>query len=218
MRSQVLIVAEPGRYPRIEAGGAIAVRHTASDTLHLVSAAATPVGGDHTRIRVVIAPGALLRIRSVAAAVTLPGRDSRDSHTSFDLEVAGELDLDPEPTIVAADARHFSDIRVRLADGARITVRERVQIGRTGERDGFFCGALTADLGDGPLLRHRVELGAGSIADDLIGSPRALVSEFCYPDATRPLLGVPLALARGGMLSTWQGNRLPAQPPDPSLR
>ncbi|MCV7191697.1 urease accessory protein UreD [Mycolicibacterium brumae] len=218
MRSQVLIVAAPGRYPRIEASGAIAVRHTASDTLHLVSAAATPLGGDHTRIRVVVEPGALLRIRSVAAAVTLPGRHSRDSHTRFDLEVAGDLNLDPEPTIVAADSRHFSDIRVRLADGARIALRERVQIGRTGERDGFFSGSLTADLDDGPLLRHRVELGAGSIADDALGSPRALISEFGYPDVAEAPLGMALTLAHGGVLSTWQGDRLPAQPSNPPLR
>jgi len=33
-----------------------------------------------------------------------------------------------------------------------------------------------------PLLRHRIELGAGSLADDELEAPRACVSELRYPD------------------------------------
>ena len=37
---------------------------TEPDTVHLVSAAATPLGGDSVSVRIVVEPGALLRVRS----------------------------------------------------------------------------------------------------------------------------------------------------------
>jgi len=211
MRSEVLIVASPGRGPRFECQGAIAVRHTAADTVYLVSAAATPLGGDDIHFRVVVEHGAQLRVRSVAAAIALPGPGSTDSHAHWDLDVAGDLDMDPLPTIVAAAARHFSSTRVLLADAGRITLRERVQIGRAGEQGGFWSGALSVDVTAGPLLRHRVELGVGSPADDLLGAPRAQISTFSYPDREIPGSDTVLALQHGGFLATWQGERLPPQ-------
>ena len=77
MHSDVLIVARPGRQPRIECAGGVAARATEPDTVHLVSAAATPLGGDTIALRVIVEPGARLRVRSAAATVTLPGRSHR---------------------------------------------------------------------------------------------------------------------------------------------
>lgn len=208
MRSDVLIVASPGRGPRIECAGGLAARRTQPDTVHLVSAAATPLGGDAIHVRVVVEPGARLRVRSAAATVTLPGPLTAESHVSWALEVAGELDLDPQPTVVAAASRHHTSTRLQLAAGARVRLRERVQIGRTGERQGFWSGTLYADADGTPLLRHRVELGHGAVADDELGAPLACVSELHYPDAHGDTEGLPLALAGGGCLATWQGERL----------
>ncbi|MGV0801922.1 urease accessory protein, partial [Mycolicibacterium elephantis] len=59
-----------------------------------------------------------------------------------------------------------------------------------------------------PLVRHRVELGSGSLGDDELGAPMACVSELHYPQRTARTAGMPLALAGGGCLSTWQGERL----------
>ena len=80
MRSDVLIVARRDRRPRIECAGGLAARRTEPDTVHLVSAAATPLGGDCDPVRVVVEPGALLRVRSAAATVTLPGPATPESH------------------------------------------------------------------------------------------------------------------------------------------
>ena len=102
MRSEVLVVARRDRRPRIESCGGLTARLTAPDIVHLVSAAATPLGGDLLRVRVVVERDARLRVRSAAATMTLPGAETMDSHAVWELEVAGELDLDPEPTIVAA--------------------------------------------------------------------------------------------------------------------
>lgn len=208
MRSDVLIVARPGRGPHIECAGGIAARRTEADTVHLVSSVATPLGGDAIRMRVVVEPGARLKLRTVAAAVALPGPTTTESHAAWSLDVAGELDLDPEPTIVAATSRHVTTTYVALSDSAILRLRERIQIGRTGERQGFWSGLLHADVDGRPLLRHRVELGAESVADDEIASPRSCVSEFHYPRGDVDAAGVSLALAHGGCLATWQGDRL----------
>jgi urease accessory protein len=208
MRSDVLVVAQRGRLPRIECRGGLAARHTEPDTVHLVSAAATPLGGDTISIRLIVEAGARLRLRSAAATVALPGAATTQSQACWHIETDGELDIDPEPTVVAANARHLSELTVCLAETSRLRIRERVQIGRTGEREGFWSGSIRVDVAGTPLLRHRLELGPGSVADDALGAPLACVSELRYPEPADAAAGITLTLAAGGSISTWQGARL----------
>ncbi|MHA7664279.1 urease accessory protein UreD [Mycolicibacterium sp. HS_4_1] len=219
MHTQVLIVAAPGRGPRIECVGGVAARRTAPDAVHLVSTAATPLGGDTIDVRVIVEAGARLQVRSVAAMMVLPGATTLQSHSSWALEIAGELDLDPEPTVVAGGSSHRATTRVQIADQGRVRLRERVQIGRTGEHDGFWDGSLHVDRDALPVVRHRVELGAGAVSDDDIAAPRAYVSEFIYPESDFGVIRnaqryesrrdqVVMALADGGCLSAWQGPKL----------
>ena len=208
MRSDVVIVASRDRHPRIECSGGLAARRTEPGTVHLVSAAATPLGGDAIHVRVVVEPGARLRLRTAAATVTLPGASTLESHAFWTLEVAGDLDVDPQPTIVAADSRHFTSTRLELTGQGSVRLRERIQIGRSDEREGFWSGSLRADVDGSALLRHRIELGSGSVADDELGAPLACISELHYPDSDAATSGIPLSLAGGGCLSTWQGQRL----------
>lgn len=210
MLSDVLIVARPGRAPGIECTGGVTARRTGADTVHLVSAAATPLGGDTVRVRVVVERGARLWLRSAAATMAMPGNLSMESRSSWDLEVAGLLDLDPQPTIVAGSARHISTTRLSLSDEGQARVRERIQIGRSYERQGFWSGAMYADVNDVPLLRHRVDMGTGSVTDDVLGTPMACVSELRYPETSFDAQGTLLELAAGGALATWQGDRLRA--------
>lgn len=155
MESSVLVVASPNRLPRIDCRGGVQARRTAPDTVHLVSAAATPLGGDTMRIRVIVERGAQLRLRSAAATVALPGVDTLTSHAHWEIDVTGTLDVDLEPTVVAASARHLSHATLRLHDDGRVRLRERVQIGRCNEREGFWSSSLQADRHGRPLLRHR---------------------------------------------------------------
>jgi urease accessory protein len=208
MRSDVLIVACRDRPARIECSGGLAGRHTEPETVHLVSSAATPLGGDAIHIRVVVETGARLRLRSAAATVTLPGSITSESHAFWTMEVAGDLDVDPQPTVVAANSRHLTSTTVELYGGARVRLRERIQIGRSDERQGFWSGSLCADVDGAPLLRHRVELGNAAVADDELGTPLACISELHYPETDVDTAGVALTLAGGGCLSTWQGARL----------
>lgn len=208
MRSDVLVVAHRGRRPRIESSGGIAARETEPHTVHLVSAAATPLGGDSICVRIVVEPGALLRVRTAAATLTLPGPTTHESHANWLLEVAGELDLDPQPTVVAGASRHITSTRLAVEGTGRVKLRERIQIGRTNERQGFWSGSLHADVDGTALLRHRIELGRGAVADDELAAPTACISELHYPQTEVDTAGMTLALARGGCLSTWQGERL----------
>jgi urease accessory protein len=211
MLSDVLIVARPDRAPSIECSGGVAARRTDADTVHLVSAAATPLGGDTIGVRIVVEPGARLRVRSAAATMAMPGTATMESRASWDLEVAGELDLDPQPTIVAGQARHLSTIRLTLTGEGRARLRERVQVGRSQERQGFWSGSMHADVDGAPLLRHRVELGVDSVTADELGTPMACVSELRYPETAFATDGTLLELAAGGCLATWQGERLLAE-------
>jgi urease accessory protein len=212
MDSEVLLVATRNRLPRIECQGAIQARCTAPETVHLVSAAANPLGGDTIHIRAVVNRGARLRLRSAAATVVLPGPKTPTSHARWEIEVAGALDVDLEPTVVAAAARHQSEVVLCLQGEGQVRFRERIQIGRSGEREGFWSGSLHADRDDRPLLRHRIELGAGSVADDVLAAPRAAISELRCPEDTfeTPIdpRSTVLRLAGGGTLSTWQADRL----------
>ncbi len=212
MHSEVLLVASEHRLPRIQCSGGIQARFTAPETVHLVSAAATPLGGDTIDIRVIVERGARLRVRSAAATVVLPGPDTLTSQARWEIEVAGSIDVDLEPTVVAAAARHHSSVVLWVRDDGRVRFRERVQIGRCNEREGFWSGSLHAERPGCPLLRHRVELGAGSVADDDLAAPRAAINELRYPAeafaATPDADWTVLTLAGGGTLSTWQADRL----------
>ncbi|MBJ8337966.1 urease accessory protein UreD [Antrihabitans sp. YC3-6] len=216
MYSELLIVAERGRLPQISGFGAITARITDPETVHLIGAAATPLGGDRIDVTVRVCAGARLRVRSVAAAIALPGSSQLTSSARLTLVVADDafLDVDQEPMIIAGGADHRAKTVVRLAASATIRVRERVQLGRTGETNGRWQGALDADLDNGPLLRHCVELGATTASTDVIDAPQAAVGELRYPDS-RPaelfgLSAARLPLAAGGSLLTWLGARLPA--------
>ena len=214
MDSDVLVVARPDRLPRIECRGGIAARTTLADTVHLISAAATPLGGDTIAIRVIVEAGARLSLRSAAATIALPSADTPISHACVDLEVAGYLDVDLEPTVVAGGAAHWSTVAATIDGAGTLRLRERVQIGRSDERTGFWSGSLHVDAKGQPLLRHRVEVGSGAVADDVLSAPRACISELRYPaeEVAAPPGGVLLYLAAGGVLMTWQGERLVAAP------
>lgn len=217
MRTELAVHVEAGRLPRITACGGLAARLTAPDTVHLVSTAMTPLGGDEVTVRVTVGQGARLTVRSVAATVALPGRATRASTSRWLVEVAagGVLEVDCEPLIVAADADHTTTTEVTLEEGAALRLRERVQLGRAGEGGAArWSGVLRADLAGTPLLRHRLALGGA--ADDALTAWRATEGELTYPAAgAAPAAGldtgtghVVMALAGGGTLRTWVGRRL----------
>ncbi|ORM31874.1 urease accessory protein UreD [Williamsia sp. 1135] len=207
MHTELHLQAVKGRSPRIRASGGIAVRQTGVDTLHMISSAATPLGGDLIEIHVEVGPGAYLNLHSVAAAMALPGPHEPRSELRWHITVAdgARLVIDPQPTIVAAHAVHHSETAIDVAESGSIRVAERVQIGRSREDLGRWSGRVRVDVGGTPAVRH--QLGIGRQDHDQLGAPSILLSEFRYPDdrpdAVHPsAVGARLGLAAGGSLTT----------------
>ena len=214
MHSDVLIVARPDRQPRIECAGGLAARRTEPDTVHLVSTAATPLGGDTIALRVIVetrrTAAAAQRGGDGHAARAAPRRSRPRTGT---LEVAGDLDVDPQPTVVAAASRHCRRrLGCRSAGQALVRLRERVQIGRTDERQGFWSGSLHADVGRSSAAAAPDRAGRRNRRPTTcIGAPLASRQRTALSRASPPTpLGTVLELADGGSLATWQGDRLEA--------
>ena len=168
MRAVAELVAEAGpggslRLPVQRSQAPLVLRRTA-DAVYLVSGAAGPLGGDTLELRIEVRAGATLRLRTVAAAVALPGRYGEESRLTVTATVGpgARLEYLPEPTVVADGARHRTDVRVDLAEDAALILRDEVLLGRHGERGGACRTRLAVDrdsaLGWRPLLRHELDI------------------------------------------------------------
>lgn len=170
MRTVVEVVARAGPggrtvLPVVRASGQLAVRRTGPTTVHLVATAFGPLGGDDAVIRLVVEEGAVLAVRSVAAAVVLPARGAtRPSSQHVEADVEGVLDLCPEPTVVAARAEHRASLTARLGPAASLTATEQVLLGRAGEDPGRWTGTTRIERAGRPVLHTTVGLGPGEPA------------------------------------------------------
>jgi urease accessory protein len=163
--------------PVVRASGQLAVRRTGPTTVHLVATAFGPLGGDEAEIRLVVEAGARLCLRSVAASVVLPARGaSPPSRQVLRAEVAGVLELVPEPTVVTARAVHRAEVRAVLADTGELTATEQVLLGRTREAPGRWTGTTRVEQEGRPLLHTTVGLGPGAPAWLPPVQPRAYAS------------------------------------------
>lgn len=151
--------------------------------VHLVGGAAGPLGGDRLRLEIEVGPGAVLRLRSVAAAIALPGRSGGASTLDIVASVApgGLLDVAPEPLVAAAGARHTTRIRVELAAGAGLRWRDELVCGRHGEEPGYARTELRVRHAGRPLLAHTLTVGTGAPGWDspaVLGPARAAGTVF----------------------------------------
>jgi urease accessory protein len=152
------ITAEAGGgLPRLRSQAPLVLRPT-RDAVYLVAAAGGPVGGDLLDLRIEVRAGAALRLRTVAASVALPGLDGGESVLTVTATVAegGVLEHLPEPMVVADGARHTTDVKVDLAAGAALVLRDEIILGRHGERGGACRTRLRVDYDGRPLLRHDI--------------------------------------------------------------
>ena len=117
------------------------------EAVYLVSGAAGPLGGDTLELRIEVRAGATLRLRTVAAAVALPGRYGEASRLTVTATVGpgARLEYLPEPTVAADGARHRTEVTVRLAADATLLLRDEVLLGRHGERGGACRTRLAVD-------------------------------------------------------------------------
>jgi urease accessory protein len=173
MRAAAALVAEPApdgpdgavRLPVQHSQAPLVLRRTA-DAVYLVGGAAGPLGGDVLDLRIDVRDGAALRLRTVAAAVALPGREGQESVLTVRATVGtgARLEFLPEPTVVADGARHRIELVISLADGAALALRDEVILGRHGERGGSCRARLHVDLAGAPLLRHELAVSGTDAA------------------------------------------------------
>jgi urease accessory protein len=196
--------------PVVRASGQLAVRRTGPATVHLVATAFGPLGGDDAEIRLVVEEGARLTVRSVAAAVVLPARGtSPPSRQVVRAEVAGRLDVVPEPTVVTARAVHLAELHAALEEGGELTATEQVLLGRVGEQPGRWTGTTRVEQAGRPLLHTTVGLGPGAPAWSPPVAPRAYVSTVRVGDpragAETGVDAVRLPLPGGWVGTSWAG-------------
>jgi urease accessory protein len=171
------IVAAPGpggttRLPLLRSQAPLVLRRT-PEAVYLVSAAAGPLGGDRLDLRIEVRAGAVLCLRTVAASVALPGLDGGESllTVTATVEAGGRLVHLPEPVVVADGARHATDIRVSIAEGGSLVLRDELILGRHGERGGAYRGSIRADYAGRPLLRQALDITG---TDPVTGGPAIL--------------------------------------------
>jgi urease accessory protein len=179
MRAHAEVVATRTGLARVRSEAPLTLRHAAGE-LWLVSSAAGPLGGDDLCLDLEVGPGAHLTVRTVAAAVVLPGT----SHWTVTARVApgAVLEFRPEPTVVASGADHHLDFHADVAAGGRLVLREELVLGRYGECGGRVTARTTVDLAGAPLLRHEVRLDG---ADPLTASPAVLGPARAYGTVLR---------------------------------
>ncbi len=212
MITRVEVVARRGPggrtvLPVVRSCGQLAVRRTGPASVHLVATAFGPLGGDDAEVRLVVEEGAVLAVRSVAAAVALPAREGdRPSEQRVVAEVAGSLELRPEPTVVTRRAHHRASLTAELAPGARLTATEQVLLGRAGEEPGRWTGTTRVVVDGRPLLHTTVGLGPGAPAWLPPVAPRAWASTVHVGQAAGVLTAedaVRLPLENGWVATAW---------------
>jgi urease accessory protein len=147
------------RLPVLRSQAPLVLRRT-PEAVYVVGGMAGPIGGDTLDLRIYVRDGAALRVRTAAAAVALPGLDGLESvlTVTATVGVGARLEYLPEPVVVAAGARHATDIRVRMAEGASLLLRDELILGRHGEPGGTARTGLRVDYAGRPLLRQSLEV------------------------------------------------------------
>ncbi len=129
--------------------------------LMLVGSAAGLLTGDRLRIRIDLAPGSRLEVRTTAATIAHPCRDGETTALEVECHVGAGAQLVwlPEPLIACAGCRHHGRAWVRLEHGARALWLDSLTLGRTGETAGAVEQRLDVELEGRPLLREGLRLG-----------------------------------------------------------
>ena len=163
-RGRVVVETDGGGRSRLaclRSEGPLVLRPTSGSVVHLVGGAGGPLGGDVLTIEIVVGPGAELTLRTVAAAVVLPGPAPSTVEIDARVGEGGRLWWLPEPTVAAAGCDHRSRARISVAAGARLVWREELVGGRHGEVGGSVSSRMSVDLDGRPLLRHQLDVGPG---------------------------------------------------------
>jgi len=173
--------------------------HRRHDVARVALAAGTagPLGGDDYALTVHVGAGSTLVLQEVSAMLVLPGPDGDQSRMTVTVTVEEDATFVwwAEPIIAAHRCNHCHDVRIALADDARMVLREEMLLGRHNEAPGAFASRLRVTR-DGRALYDQ-QLGFGPSADGwdgaaVLGEARAVGSILAvdpgWSDAPPPAL------------------------------
>ncbi|GGO66291.1 urease accessory protein UreD [Nonomuraea cavernae] len=161
-------------------------RQTGARTVHLVSTAAGPLGGDRLRLDLDVAPGTSLDVGSVASTLVLPGEGESHLLITARVGAGASLRFAPEPTVLAAGCAHRLTVRLALAADARVLWREEIVFGRYGERPGRCHARFDATSDGRPLLRQEHVVGDPALdtSSAIYGTARCVGTTLVTPLVT----------------------------------
>lgn len=128
----------------------------------LLATTALLLGGDRVELDVQVGPGATLELVDVAGTVAYDGR-GRPASWSVRVAVAegGRLRWSGEPFVVADGADVSRDLRLDLAEGTTVLLRETAVLGRAGQLGGVLRTRTRVHQEGRPVLVEDTELDPG---------------------------------------------------------
>ena len=183
----------------LRAHGSLAVRQTGPATVHLVGTTAGPLGGDLVQIRLRVAAGATLVVRSAAATIALSGPNGGTGHLvlAAEIEDGGLLDCALEPLVVCARADVQARTTVALHGSAQLQLLDQVVLGRHGEDGGHWLGRTAVERDGHPMLRQSTDstlvAPAGSGIRALVTSVEAVPGRTWTPATSGDAVACPVA-------------------------
>lgn len=182
-----LRIGPDGEVRVLRSTGAVALRPTRWG-VWMVGAAAHPIGGDELFLRVAVDAAGAAVVRSASATLARRGRGPSVSRIVVRLGPGASLAWDPQPGVAACGADHLSDVRVRLAGGARLRWKDEFVLGRHGEAPGTWTSRLRITYEGKPVLSSSLAAGpaaAGWPSRAVLAGARA-VSTLVVVDPCRP--------------------------------
>lgn len=161
--------------PVLQSAPPLTLRQTGPHTVHLISTAAGPLGGDHFELNLDIAAGTTLEVASVASTLVLPGDGKSLMRVTARVADGATLHFLPEPTVLAAGCDHRMEVSLTLEGNAQVWWREEIILGRYGEAPGRCHTRFDATANGRPLLRQELTTGDARFAT----SPAVYDSATC---------------------------------------
>jgi urease accessory protein len=210
MRAQAAVataLAVDGRtvVSRLASAPPLTLRQTGPHTVHVVSTAAGPLGGDRLALDLDVAPRTTLDVGSVASTLVLPGEGESEMLITARVGAGATLRFTPEPTVLATGCEHRLIVRLALEPGASVLWREEIVFGRYGEEPGRCHARFDATCAGRPLLRQEFTVGDPAIdtSPAVFGTARCVGTTFVTATAKEPLVAEGVAvlpLAASGTL------------------
>ncbi|HEY3736726.1 MAG TPA: urease accessory protein UreD [Jatrophihabitans sp.] len=177
----------------------------ASDTdsarISLVPEGALLLDGDAVSLHVSVGAGTTLTLIEPAGTVAYDMRGGCATwDVSIDLAAGARLVWHSEPFVASAGSRTTWTTRITLGEGARLSLRETVVLGRHGEVPGSLRHEVHARREDGtPVFADGLDVGPAT-SSVLLGGNRVINSLFVIGEDAPASAGTRFELEDGGVL------------------